>query len=143
MHTIKITPNLLFEYQCTSGKLIRLPNRIKSKLFFRPSWNALRPWASLKPDGLNKHSSVHTAVLRSRSEIRHYRVFTDDACSVTWTFNYLPTVAHSQQLPKFSWFGSRREIVPELSTLVYALPDFSSVFALNRNGQHFLRATQL
>ena len=33
MHTIKITPNLLFEYQCTSGKFIRLPNRIESKLF--------------------------------------------------------------------------------------------------------------
>jgi len=29
MHTIKITPNLLFEYQCTSGKIIRLPNRIE------------------------------------------------------------------------------------------------------------------
>ena len=27
----KITPNLLFEYQCTSGKFIRLPNRIESK----------------------------------------------------------------------------------------------------------------
>ena len=25
----KITPNLLFEYQCTSGKFIRLPNRIE------------------------------------------------------------------------------------------------------------------
>ena len=33
MHTIKITPNLLYEYQCTSGKFIRLPNRIESKLF--------------------------------------------------------------------------------------------------------------
>ena len=33
MHAIKITPNLLFEYQCTSGKFIRLPNRIESKLF--------------------------------------------------------------------------------------------------------------
>ena len=33
MRTIKITPNLLFEYQCTSGKFIRLPNRIESKLF--------------------------------------------------------------------------------------------------------------
>ena len=32
MHTIKITPNLLIEYQCTSGKFIRLPNRIESKL---------------------------------------------------------------------------------------------------------------
>ena len=40
MHTIKITPNLLFEYQCTSGKYIRLPNRIESKLFC-PNWNAL------------------------------------------------------------------------------------------------------
>ena len=29
MHTIKITPNLLFEYQCTSGKFIRFPNRIE------------------------------------------------------------------------------------------------------------------
>jgi len=31
MHTIKITPNLLFEYLCTSGKFIRLPNGIESK----------------------------------------------------------------------------------------------------------------
>jgi len=30
MHTIKISPNLLFEYQCTSGKFIRLPNRIEN-----------------------------------------------------------------------------------------------------------------
>ena len=29
MHTIKITPNLLFEYQCTSGKLSDC--RIESK----------------------------------------------------------------------------------------------------------------
>ena len=40
MHTIKITPNLLFEYQCTSGKFIRLPNRIESKLSC-PNWNGL------------------------------------------------------------------------------------------------------
>ena len=33
MHSIKITPNLIFEYQCTSGKFIRLLNRIESKLF--------------------------------------------------------------------------------------------------------------
>jgi len=33
MYTIKITHNLLFEYRCTSGKFIRLPNRIESKLF--------------------------------------------------------------------------------------------------------------
>jgi len=51
MHTIKITPNLLFEYQCTSGKFIRLLNRIEnidsvarieSNLScFCPNWNAL------------------------------------------------------------------------------------------------------
>jgi len=42
MHTTKITPNLLFEYQCTSGKFIRLPNRIESnRNFFCPNWNAL------------------------------------------------------------------------------------------------------
>ena len=33
MHTIKITPNLLFEYQCTSGKFIRLPYRIEKNQF--------------------------------------------------------------------------------------------------------------
>ena len=33
MHTIKITPNLLSEYKCTSGKFITLSNRIESKLF--------------------------------------------------------------------------------------------------------------
>jgi len=42
MHTIKITPNLLFEYQRTSGKFIKLPNRIESnRNFFSPNWNAL------------------------------------------------------------------------------------------------------
>ena len=49
----KITLNLLFEYQCTSGKFIRLPNRIdkndsvariesnRIETFFCPNWNAL------------------------------------------------------------------------------------------------------
>ena len=46
----KITPKLLFEYQCTSGKFIRLPNRSEkidlvariesNRNFFRPNWNA-------------------------------------------------------------------------------------------------------
>jgi len=50
MHTIKITPNLLFEYQRTSGKFITLPNRIESRKidsvariesnFFCPNRNA-------------------------------------------------------------------------------------------------------
>jgi len=30
MHTIKITPNLLFEHQYTSGRFIRLANRIET-----------------------------------------------------------------------------------------------------------------
>ena len=34
------SPSLLFEYQCRSGKYIRLANRIESKLFC-PNWNAL------------------------------------------------------------------------------------------------------
>ena len=34
MHTIKITPNFLSECQCTSGKFIRLPNRIQSNRNF-------------------------------------------------------------------------------------------------------------
>ena len=41
MHTIKITPNLLFEYQCTSGKFIRLPNRIET---FLPELECSSPW---------------------------------------------------------------------------------------------------
>ena len=32
------SPSLLFEYQCTSGKFIRLANRIET---FCPNWNAL------------------------------------------------------------------------------------------------------
>ena len=34
------SPSLLFEYQCRSGKFIRLANRIESKLFC-PNWHAL------------------------------------------------------------------------------------------------------
>ena len=55
MNTIKITLNLLFEYQCTSGTNLSdcriesnrknrfdIENRIKSKLFC-PNWNVLVP----------------------------------------------------------------------------------------------------
>ena len=45
------SPSLLFEYQCRSGKFIRLANRIEKNRFgsenriesklFRPNWNAL------------------------------------------------------------------------------------------------------
>jgi len=34
MHTIKITPNLLFEYQCTSGKFIRFAESNRIETFF-------------------------------------------------------------------------------------------------------------
>ena len=52
MHTIKITPNLLFEYQCTSGKFVRLPNRTESnRNFFCPigmlyRWHLSQPTRS-------------------------------------------------------------------------------------------------
>jgi len=36
MHTIKITPNLLSEYQCTSGKFIRLTNHTHTHPFNIP-----------------------------------------------------------------------------------------------------------
>jgi len=43
--TIKITPNLLFQYQCTSGKFIRLPNRIESnRNFFLPELECSSSW---------------------------------------------------------------------------------------------------
>ena len=35
MHTIKITADVLFEYQCTIGKFISLANRIESKKSIR------------------------------------------------------------------------------------------------------------
>ena len=62
MNTIKITPNLLFEYQCTSCKFIRLPNRIESKKIdsiariesklFCPNWNALMSSSNEAPEEL-------------------------------------------------------------------------------------------
>jgi len=58
MHTIKITRNLLFEYQCTSGKFIRLPNRIESKLFFALIARPQRlgaPFAAIVYDDEVKH----------------------------------------------------------------------------------------
>ena len=61
MHTIKITPNLLFEYQCTRGKFIILPNR-KNRFgsenrieTFCLNWNALAPHTPT-------HARVHGCV---------------------------------------------------------------------------------
>ena len=82
MHTIKITPNLPFEYQCTSGKFIRLPNRIEkidsvarielNGNFFCPNWNALHysfiprtsgGKLSKNHDSTKKRTTKQTAVL--------------------------------------------------------------------------------
>jgi len=53
VHYYKITPNLLFEYQCTSGKFYQIAesNRIEkidsvariesNRNYFCPNWNAL------------------------------------------------------------------------------------------------------
>jgi len=72
MHTIKITPNLLLKYQCTSGKFIRLPNRIEkidsvaksnrieSKLFCL-NWNAL---ASITSRGKNSSDLLLRALVK-------------------------------------------------------------------------------
>jgi len=64
MHTIKITPNLLFK--CTSGKFINCRielnrkkidsiARIKSN-FFCPNWNALVPGGRVIPYGMCESS---------------------------------------------------------------------------------------
>jgi len=66
MHIIKITPNLLFEYQCTSGKFIRLPNRIET--FFCPNWNAL-----VESSGPTAAHSLTEAQLRDTERERESR----------------------------------------------------------------------
>ena len=65
MHTTKITPYLLFEYQCTSGKFIRLPNRIKSKLFFGfcPNWNALPPTVRIDAVGAVSPTQIRSSLV--------------------------------------------------------------------------------
>jgi len=67
MHTIKITPNLLFEYQCTSGKFIELPNRIESKIF-GPNWNAL-PMTRLAADAERVTTRAILTILQVYLEI--------------------------------------------------------------------------
>ena len=89
MHTIKITHNLLLEYQCTSHKFIRLPNRMEkidsvariqsNRNFFCQNRNALphtmramsitikarlwqhmpRVWFPGRPDLISKHTHTH------------------------------------------------------------------------------------
>jgi len=72
MHTIKITHNLLLEYQRTSDKFIRLLNRIEKnqfggenriKTFFYPNWNALLPSTTFTDTHTHTHTRL-TALFR-------------------------------------------------------------------------------
>jgi len=100
MHTIKITPNLLSEYQCTSGIFIRLPNRIESKLFC-PNWNALT--CSKQPRLVDCRIGVVNKLDRRRR-----RRFIQSAIDLWWNF----------LCPEFG-------IVPERNTVIFwRYPDF-------------------
>jgi len=75
MHTIKITPNLLFEYQCSSGKFIRLQieknrfgsnNLIESNRIFFARIGMLYRAAGLPQLGLRWQTSSLTGY-RSKS----------------------------------------------------------------------------
>ena len=87
MH-IKITPNLLFEYQCTSGKFIRLLNRIEKnrfgsenriesyRNFFCPNWNALviaRPRSDFRIQKKRRfqYTAMHVSVFVSCRDMAH------------------------------------------------------------------------
>ena len=78
MHTIKITPNLLFEfvcvcvcvllfeYQCISGKFIRLPNRIET--FFCLNWNALvLTWQANEISHPHRHTTQNIVLCQQRN----------------------------------------------------------------------------
>ena len=69
------SPSLLFEYQCRSGKFIRLANRIESKLSC-PNWNALmccRPTAGERALGNRAHYAATFAF--STSSLRRLHCF--------------------------------------------------------------------
>ena len=70
MHSIKITPNLLFEYQCTSGKFIRLPNRIET--FF--CTNCMECSSSARLYIVN---AIESSVVVYFSLVQYYRSFVD------------------------------------------------------------------
>jgi len=65
MNTIKITPNLLLEYQCTSGKFIRLPNRIEKNRF--DSENRIETFLS-ELECSNKHSMTEKVKNKKRNK---------------------------------------------------------------------------
>ena len=60
MHIIKITPNLLFEYQCTSGKFITLPNRIETffariGMLYRPALRYIKRLTGSRHSRVRSH----------------------------------------------------------------------------------------
>jgi len=71
MHTIKNTPNLLFEYQCTSGKFTRLPNRN----FFLPNWNALVVTCHYTSCHLHRATSYQVVVI-----LNNYLFIDEQSC---------------------------------------------------------------
>ena len=72
MHTIIITPNLLFEYQSTSGKFIRLPNRIET---FLPELECSRPHC-ISSNGPHFHAS-HAMRLNGDNERKRHTAAAD------------------------------------------------------------------
>ena len=125
MHAIKITPNLLFEYQCTSGKFIRLPNRIEkidsvvriesNWHFFCPNWNALPltfwsdSWISCPqhhsvvyaPNSIGCKSKevkrgVHTVVWGGTSSTWYFLNFSTEFSQSIWESSDLqPSIHHN------------------------------------------------
>jgi len=125
MHTIKITPNILFEYQCTSGKFIRLPNRIESKKIdsvariesnrniFCPNWNALddgRRWSD--PESLILICFHFHRRITGLQDVRDNFVSTEHAVSipaVQWKFKICASkhvtyvMLSSKNRPQVTW----------------------------------------
>jgi len=61
MHTIEITPNLLFEYQCTNGKFIRLPNHVGFRAHVKIASRIVHNWSQ---NGVVVMTAAATAIPR-------------------------------------------------------------------------------
>ena len=89
------SPPLLFEYQCRSGKFIRLPNRIESKLFC-PNWNALT--ATVAARSVNAHiivlhSQLVSLLLAETTDIPSCRCPSLAAHALKWPYCLLSILA--------------------------------------------------
>ena len=83
MHTIKITPNLLFEYQCISGKFIRLPDRIEKNRF----------------GSENRIKSNGNFSLPELECSGNYYFYHADVSTVTFVFRFMGSTSFQQLLP--------------------------------------------